>query len=636
MVEVLSPAGNMDCLKAAVSSGADAVYFGVGVFNARRRAENFRIEDLRKVVSFCHRSGVRAYLTANTLIKNSELGDYFNLISEAYSAGVDAVIIQHISFIKVIKEHFPGLEVHLSTQATVFNSYYSDLIAGVDRVILPREFTLNQVKQFREKTGIPVEVFVQGALCYSISGQCLFSSFLGGRSGNRGLCAQPCRKKYNNKFILSTRDLCLVKRIPELVEAGVTSIKIEGRLRGPEYVASATSLYRRAVDSFEAGNFSVDDDAFFDMEVAFSREYTEGMLFKEADVVASEAGGKRGLFLGVMEEDKVIRLNAPLRVGDGVGIVTGRGVHGDVVREIEFRGKKVQSACIGQKVKLFINAKRGDEIILSSAVVRRKPYELRKKQEIVVERKKPAEVAFSFGGGELRDELLLVKTYSYKDALEAAYAGADTVFYNVLSKDYPQDDLRISPYIPRYVPDWNAEKIVSLISRLKPEKVFCGDAGIAAKISDKTEVYLDISGNAFNDLDVGFYNNKKITPIISPELSLDEIKDFRDKRFAVYAHGRIPLMSTKYVLREENLRDELGYVFPTRNEGDYKQILNSVPLALFGRVRELREAGIKQFLLDLDSDISSTVKLYKEILCGGRIQKPKGEYTLGNYRRGVL
>ncbi|MEA2074408.1 MAG: peptidase U32 family protein [Euryarchaeota archaeon] len=239
-VEILSPVGGRKSLKAAVENGADAVYFGVGKFNARRRAENFTIDELRDAVEYAHDNGVKVYNTFNILVKNRELREFFDTISDAYACGIDGIIVQHASFARLLKDTFPYLRIHISTQAAITNTYYFDLLYGADRVTLPREFSLAQVRDFVEKTRIETEVFVHGALCFSHSGLCLFSSFLGGRSGNRGLCAQPCRKKYNGSYLLSTKDLCLARRIPEIITAGVTSLKIEGRLRSPRYTALAT------------------------------------------------------------------------------------------------------------------------------------------------------------------------------------------------------------------------------------------------------------------------------------------------------------------------------------------------------------------------------------------------------------
>ena len=634
-VELLSPAGNWDCLKAAVANGADAVYFGAGSFNARRRAENFSEKEFSSVVSFCHQSGIYAYLAANTLVRNDELEQYFRLLSHAYSAEVDAVIIQHLSFIPVIKKNFPGMGIHVSTQAAVYNSFYSDLIRGADRVILPREFTLKQVREFHERTNIPVEVFVQGALCFSISGQCLMSSFLGGRSGNRGLCAQPCRKKYNGKYLLSTRDLCLLERLPEIVHAGVASLKIEGRLRGHEYVGAATAVYRRALDSPLTGKYVIDGDAYMDMRLAFNREYTGGMMFRVSDVVTPEAGGKRGVFLGILDRNGSMKLEAPLRVGDGVGIAAKGRTHGDVIREMEYKKKKTIAAERGRTVRLFLNAKAGDKIFLTSGAPRRRDISIPKREKISIFRPKAGPVDLPRNAAAFDGVRLLVKTYSLKDAYDAKSAGADRVYYNVYFQDYPRNDPSVSPYIPRCLSEWNAQKALDLVDEIKPASVLSGDPGVAVNIKGR-EVYLDISGNVYNDLDVGFCNGRGVIPLVSPELSFGQLAGFSDKRFAVYAHGRIPLMSTKYRLDSDALRDEKGYVFPVRAEGDFRQVLNSVPLGLYEHVLKLKERGILHYFLDLEENVPETVSAYRRILSGESIKKSKGKYTLGNYRSGVM
>jgi putative protease len=632
-VELLSPAGSWNALKAAISEGADAVYFGVEGFNARRRAENFTTEELYKIVEYCHNRGVKAYLTANILVKNSEMGNYLSLLSKAYTAGADAIIIQDLAFIPLIKQNFPDLKVHISTQAGVFNWYFKDLIDVADRVIMPRELTLNEIKEFHDKTKIDVEVFAQGALCYSIGGQCLMSSFLGGRSGNRGLCAQPCRKKFNKKFAISTKDLNVIENLPEIVNSGVKSIKIEGRLRSAEYVGAATAVYRHALDSIKKGSYEIDSNALMDLQLAFSREYTKGMLFKESDIVTPDAAGKRGIKLGVMQEGQKIRLMAPILEGDGVGITGLHGTHGDMIRKIFYNGKPVEKAERGWIVKLPINAKTGDKIELTSGAQRRSRYKIPERKPIRIKRE-DRRIQIPEIKKEVNKKLkILVKTYCLEDAKNAINSGADRVYYNILSKDYPKGDKRISPYVPRCLPSWSAEKILAQIEEMKPESVLSGDLGVACNIKN-SEVHLDISCNAFNDIDVEYYNSKGMTPVISTELSAKELNEFKDKRFAVYAHGRIPLMTTKYSLSEQNLKDEKNYVFPTRRESDYTQILNSVPYGLFEKTKELEKQGIRKFLLDLEENVGETIETYKKIFENQKTERPEG-YTLGHFKKGV-
>jgi collagenase-like PrtC family protease len=632
-VELLSPAGGWDSLKAAVSEGADAVYLGVGQFNARRRAENFSQEGLPAAVGFCHDAGVRCYLAANTLVKNAELGGYFRLLEAAYAAGADAVIVQELSFVKPIKAAFPDLGVHVSTQAGAFNAYYETLLAGADRVILPRELTLNQVREFRERAGIPVEVFVQGALCFCVGGQCLMSSFLGGRSGNRGLCAQPCRKMYGGAFRLSTRDLCLLRKLPQIVDAGVASLKIEGRLRSPEYVGAATAVYRRALDSIEAGAFSVDEDAFLDLELAFSREYTLGGMFREYDVVSPLESGKRGVHIGKLGKDQAIRLGVGLKVGDGIGVITKNGSHGDIVRKIERAGCQVRSAERGQTVSLDINAHEGDDLYLTSGQERRRPYAVRGRRRLLLQRSRRRFQAPAPRAAGFETVRLLVRAYSARGARDAVAAGAWKAYYDVFAKDYPREDAIVRPYVPRCLTQWEADEAVDALEDIGADSALCADAGVACRLAGQA-VYLDVSCNAYNDMDVGFYNGLNMVPVVSPELTFGELERFHDKRFAVYAHGRVPLMTSRYDLDGGSLDDELGYVFPVRKGRGQTEVLNSVPLGLFGEVARLRDAGIVEFLLDLEEDVAGTISLYRKALSGERIQRPEG-YTYGHFRDGV-
>ncbi|MEA2051984.1 MAG: peptidase U32 family protein, partial [Euryarchaeota archaeon] len=366
-VEVLSPVGGRNSLKPAVENGADAVYFGVGSFNARQRAESFSVKQLRDAVAYAHDNGVRAYGAFNILIKNSELREFFHTISDAYASGIDGIIIQHISFARILKDAFPDLRIHMSTQAGITNTYFSTLLSGADRVTIPREFSLAELKYFVGKIGLETDVFVHGALCFSYSGQCLFSSLLGGRSGNRGVCAQPCRKRYNNSYLLSTKELCLAGRIPEIISAGVTALKIEGRLRSPQYTALATRVYRLSVDSYYAGNFKLPEQELKELALVFNRGFTEGYMFGAREIIADDSPKNRGVFLGLIEEDNMITLHEDLAVSDGISIWTKKGIDGAVIKRVEKDGGSVASACTGERIKLFIRADTGDRIYKTSS-----------------------------------------------------------------------------------------------------------------------------------------------------------------------------------------------------------------------------------------------------------------------------
>ena len=274
-IELLAPAGSLPNLKAAVYSGADAVYLGMNRFNAREYAMNFNMAYLKEAVKICKSNNVKVYLAVNTLVKNSEVSDFLKQIQYAYEQGIDSVIIQDPSFIEIIKKSFPGLRVHMSTQAGIMNSAHANLF-NADRIILARELDKKNIEMLRAKCGKELEIFVHGALCACISGSCLFSSLLGGRSGNRGKCAQPCRKCYNSSFLFSTKELSLIGKLPEIIKLGINSLKIEGRMRTPYYTATATAVYRKAIDSYYNGKFQVTSEMKRLLESAFSREFTEG------------------------------------------------------------------------------------------------------------------------------------------------------------------------------------------------------------------------------------------------------------------------------------------------------------------------------------------------------------------------
>lgn len=256
--ELLAPAGNLEILKGVIESGADAVYVGGSMFGARAYANNFTEEELLEAIDFAHLRGVKVYLTVNTLIKNSEFSKLYDYLLVYYKRGLDAVIVQDLGVVKAIHEYFPSMEIHTSTQMTVTGADGVRFLSqfGVTRVVMAREVSLAEMKRIHEETSMELEAFVHGALCYSYSGQCLFSSILGGRSGNRGRCAQPCRLPYTvegkkDEYILSLKDMCGIKALDKLHDAGVYSLKIEGRMKQLEYACGVVKYYRSYIDSMK-------------------------------------------------------------------------------------------------------------------------------------------------------------------------------------------------------------------------------------------------------------------------------------------------------------------------------------------------------------------------------------------------
>ncbi|MFB2978231.1 DUF3656 domain-containing protein [Microseira sp. BLCC-F43] len=358
--ELLAPAGNWDCAKAAVENGADAIYFGLERFNARMRSQNFTEADLPRLMEFLHRRGVKGYVTFNTLIFAGELAEAEQYIRTIIAAGVDAAIVQDVGICRVIRHLSSDFPIHASTQMTITSATGVEFAKslGCQLVVLARECSLKEIdkiqQQIAEKNAsLPLEVFVHGALCVAYSGQCLTSEALGGRSANRGECAQACRMPYelivdgkvadlgNRKYLLSPQDLAGLEILPELVKAGVSSLKIEGRLKSPEYVANVTRVYREALDRVEedggtprrgdAGKegeegkkFSVSEQEKYNLEMAFSRGLYTGWFegINNQELVHARFGKKRGVYLGevirIRNEKIALRLEAPVKPGDGV------------------------------------------------------------------------------------------------------------------------------------------------------------------------------------------------------------------------------------------------------------------------------------------------------------------------------
>jgi len=341
--ELLAPAGDWDCIRAAVANGADAVFFGLPRFNARLRAHNFTEAELPEIVAFCHRHGVKAYVTFNTLVFTGELGDAAEYLRLLNRAGVDALIVQDVGLVRLAREIVPELPIHASTQMTITSPEGTEFARelGVERSVLARELSLRELEKF-DVEAMPLEVFVHGALCVAYSGQCLTSESLGQRSANRGECAQACRMPYelivdgalrdlgDKRYLLSPQDLAAVNEIPELIKRGVISFKIEGRLKSPEYVAAVCQVYRKAIDAaLAARDFRAGADDRYQLEMTFSRGLYSGWMHgvNHQELVSARFGKKRGPFVGRIERvgrDFVeLRPQIPLKAGDGVVFDTG-------------------------------------------------------------------------------------------------------------------------------------------------------------------------------------------------------------------------------------------------------------------------------------------------------------------------
>ena len=390
MIELLSPVGNFECLKAAVQNGADSIYLGADTFSARAFASNFSLPDLEKAIQYAKLRGVKTHLTLNTLITDDEIDDAIMVAKKAYEFGIDAIIVQDLGLATLLIKNFPDLPIHASTQMTVHNLNgaleLQDL--GFKRIVLSRELSINEIAHICKNTSVEIETFIHGALCISYSGQCLFSSMLGGRSGNRGKCAGPCRLPFelleNNTsidsgYLLSTKDLCGLDYIPELINAGVTSFKIEGRMKSPFYVATVTKIYRKYIDLALSDNDYIiaPEDRKILLQVFNRGMSSSGHLSNEGNrnLVFKEKPNNMGLFLGKIQKYNsqkgyiTIKLNEPIEIGDTISLEQETGSY-TISELMDMNHNNITSTKIGQTViigRMKGNIKLGSKIYKMSS-----------------------------------------------------------------------------------------------------------------------------------------------------------------------------------------------------------------------------------------------------------------------------
>ncbi|MBQ9234457.1 MAG: U32 family peptidase [Lachnospiraceae bacterium] len=326
-IEILAPCGSFDILKTAIKAGADACYIGGSRFGARAYADNVSDIQLEDAIDYTHLHGKKLYLTVNTLIKENELSDAYNYIKTCYESGIDAFIVQDLGLFKLIRDSFPNVHIHCSTQMNI-TSYYAAAYMkkqGASRIVTAREMSLEEIRLIKENVDIEVETFVHGAMCYSYSGQCLMSSLAGGRSGNRGRCAQPCRKCYEGQYILSMKDMCALELIPKLADAGIDSFKIEGRMKNEYYVASAVDAYKELTNDYLNGTFSDKKALKYKFRLAniYNRGgFCDGYFFMHngPDMISKDRPNNRGVLVGTLKNIKdgriLIGLKEDLYKGD--------------------------------------------------------------------------------------------------------------------------------------------------------------------------------------------------------------------------------------------------------------------------------------------------------------------------------
>lgn len=660
--EILAPAGSMESLIAAVRCGANAVYLGTKGINARRGATNFTFEELKQAVEYCHARDVKIYLALNILISDSERELAYKTVEAGLSLGVDAFIIQDLGLAKIIHSHFPTARMHASTQCSVNSPEGFKALEkmGFVRAVLPREMSLDEIREIRQATDMELEIFVHGALCMCVSGQCYLSAMLGGRSGNRGLCAQPCRLGFSadasRSCDLSLKDLSLIKSINEIAQAGVVSLKIEGRMKRPEYVAAAVTSCRKAID----GEYSASDENT--LKSVFSRTgFTDGYFTGERknmfgtrqkeDVVAAKDVLKELSHLYdnenplvpidiefICKENRKAELTATT-LGKTV-TVTGTVPETAINKPMTEESVETRLAKFGN-TQFYLNnitIDLDDGLILPASVInsmRREAVEMLDKVEIQPFTQMPYKA----------------EKYKEKDCTPyytARFLNPDSIpdkhpfkriFIPIWSSDEDFVDNRAGVEIPRglFGMEETLTKKLEHLKKIGVRKALCSNLG-AYSLAQKMgfEVYGDFGLNIFNSESAQLFNS----PILSFEATLEQTNRIGAKDTGIIGYGYLPLMLTRNCPIKNHLgcsrctgklTDRKGFEFKVKcSPYPCVEVLNPVPVYMGDRQKEIKTDFIHFYFTDESKNqVEQIINLFKT---GGQFD---GKYTRGLTYRGV-
>lgn len=662
--EILAPAGSPESLVAGVRSGADAVYLGGKLFNARRNAGNFDDEELKKAVEYCHQRGVKVYLTLNILISDEELSLAYQQVKAALEAGVDAFIVQDIGTAKIIREHFPSARLHGSTQMSIMSpngvKYAEE--SGFSRVVLPREMTLDEIKEIKESSNIELELFVHGALCMSVSGQCYLSSMIGSRSGNRGLCAQPCRLPFTaggeKTHALSLKDLSLIKDLPLL--EGITSLKIEGRMKRPEYVSAAVTAVKKAIN----GCYTSADE--FTLRSVFSRSgFTDGYLLdkrgsqmfgtRQKEDVVSAQNVLKEISHNYDNENPLVPMDIAFECRENqpctlTATALGKTVTvtGDVPEKAI--NKPMTADSLAQRLSKLggtqffadnVSVSLDDGLIVPVSKIN----ELRRRAVEMLNVTENAEVVSK------PLSIILPEEKSSTPYATAVFSSPEQIpdrhpfkriFIPLNSSAEDFVDNRAGAVLPRGM--FGCEKeIAKKLEKLKKigvRKILCPNIGGYQLAKDMGfEVYGDFGLNIFNSESANLISS----PILSFELTLEQANRINADDTGIIAYGKVPLMLTRncpvkndigcYECNKNGrLTDRKGYEFPVVCS-DYPcvELLNCVPVYMLDRLDEIKTDFIHfYFSTESRRDVEKVIEFYE------KGSKPDFKYTRGLYERGTV
>ena len=646
--ELLAPAGNLEIFKGVIESGADAVYVGGSMFGARAYANNFTEEELLEAIDFAHLRGVKVYLTVNTLIKNSELSKLYDYLLVYYKRGLDAVIVQDIGVVKAIHEYFPSMEIHTSTQMTVTGADGVRFLSqfGVTRVVMAREVSLAEMKRIHEETGMELEAFVHGALCYSYSGQCLFSSILGGRSGNRGRCAQPCRLPYTvegkkDEYILSLKDMCGIKALDKLHDAGVYSLKIEGRMKQLEYACGVVKYYRSYIDSMKPvtdadydrikalGNrCGFTDRYYFDHNGSDMVTYVKPNFVSNA---AEPSPEKRKLSI----EGELIKA----QIGENVFVPNGA------------LNKLRRDAISGLCDKLLKKYYRDDARYADISSMCELPEHVVKSDATHEDGAVNAKDYTTICSCMTRAQLDTLISY---ECFDVFYLDFDMYDRKTLIQQFADDvksltkrNKKVYLMLPTIFRADSSDYFVSIAKEL--DKVsFEGfvvknyeELYLTENLFTGKKVILDHNMYTFNDVSKSaFFEHGVSGDTVPLELNSKEIMHRNNIGSQMIVYGYYPLMTTANCVHKNTkgcdkkqkliyLKDRYNKSFAVCNNCKecYNTIYNSLPTMLTKNISKLKEAGIRSFRYSFTIETPKQIKAVMD--------DKVAEYTNGHYKRGV-
>ncbi len=663
--EILAPAGGMESLIAGVRSGANGVYLGVKAFNARRNAGNFDYDELKTAVDYCHKRGVKVYLTLNILISDDEWELAYDTVKQALESGVDAFIIQDIGAAKMIREHFPQARLHGSTQMSIMTPAGARAAEemGFSRIVLPREMSLDEIKEIRQSTNLELELFVHGALCMCVSGQCYLSSVIGSRSGNRGLCAQPCRLPFTAKgdkteCALSLKDLSLIEHLGEL--DGIVSLKIEGRMKRPEYVSAAVTAVKNAID----GTYSNNDSR--KLKSVFSRSgFTDGYFTgkigpdmfgtRQKDDVISAKEVLKDISHNYDNENPLLPMDIEFvcRAGEK-SLLTAAAMGKTVTVSGDVPETAINKPMTEESLKARLSKLGGTQFYANSVRVTldeglilpvSKINELRRKA--VEEIEKQAEVVVT--AKPLKKPVSVNKnTVPYANAL---FRSAEQIpdkhpFKNVfIPLDSSLEDFvdnRAGVVLPRGLFGIENE-VKERLEKLKKSgvsKALCGNIGSYTLAKEMGfEVFGDFGLNIYNSESANMVDN----PILSFELTLEQANKINAENTGVVVYGKMPLMLTRNCpvknsigcyecAKQGRLTDRKGYEFEVLcSKYPCVEMINTHPLYMLDRLKEVKTDFIHFcFTTETADEVSRIIDLYK------KEAKPDFKYTRGLYQRGTF